>query len=327
MVTHGEAPARGARINGAGSLLKQTLLFVLTLVVGVTIVVMIGMVRRDQFESRMRARRTGVASSTFTQLVTDYLSGLVQGRFSGADAPATEEKLLLRQISICARQSLQLLGITLAFALPIGLLWGAFMAWQHGTRFGTLLEGINTIVLAVPSFVVLLVMIISIATITLRTGVRLAYTQGYGIDRHLIVPVTVLALRGAAYFAQVVALAQREVADHEWVRYARAKGLGGLRLWRNHILPLLTLPLLGGLLGTLRVVVGAQLLVEFLYNWGGLSKLLLPIGSDGTLSLRQEPIEIAALVLLVIFFVLTDGLGRLALWGVGAQRHERGSAV
>ena len=99
--------------------------------------------------------------------------------------------------------------------------------------------------------------------------------QGYGLDRHLILPAGVLVLRGAAYLARALEIAQDDVLRQDWVRAARAKGLGGFALWRRHVLPALRLPALGMLLGMLRVMVGAIVIVDYIYGWGGLGQRML----------------------------------------------------
>ena len=151
-----------------------------------------------------------------------------------------------------------------------------------------------------------------VATLTLRTGIRLTYVQGYGLDRHLLLPAGVLAVRGASYMARAIQVAQEEIAQQDWVRAARAKGLGGFALWRRHMLPALRVPLLGSVLGMLRVVVGGIVIVDYLYNWNGVGTYMLK--AAGVLGrFANDQLAAGAAVLLVFLIIAIDTLGRLAL--------------
>ncbi|MBC8163530.1 MAG: ABC transporter permease subunit [Roseiflexaceae bacterium] len=320
------APTSRRNTPGLGALFTQALLLLVTLVVSVVLIVLLTMGRRETYQfSPFDPVSYGAQTGTYVGAVADYFHGLFSGNLVGAATTPNKRKLMSKQIVDSGRRSLELLGVSLAASLVLGLGWGVLMDATRGRGLGALLFGLNMIALALPSFLIILLLISTVADITQRTGVRLAYTQGYGFDRHLLVPVAALALRGGAYFAQAVALAQNEVSRHEWMTVARAKGLGGLRLWWQHTRPLLYLPLLGGALGTLRVLVGSMILVEYLYNWTGLSKLLLQINNLGIPTYKPEPVEVGAAVILVLFFVITDALGRLALWGTSLQRHELGA--
>lgn len=311
------------RIVGVGSVLIELTAFVLTIVLAITLVVGVTMFRRDRYELNLRQRVSfNEPKATYGQLVSDYMLGLTQGHFAGANATPFQRKYITNMLVTRGRQSLQLLGVTLAVALPLGIGWGGLMTGLSRRRTGRWLFGGAILLLAVPSFLILIVMIILVVDWGRSLGIQLLYTQGYGFDRHLIVPVTVLSLRGGAYLALALKAAQDAIAEQDYIRAARAKGLGGFRLWYSHMLPLLSVPLIGGVLGMLRVVVGTMILVEYLYNWGGLSTLLLQVNTEGFFNYRPEPIEVGAAVLLAVFFVVTDALGRLALWGTAVMRHE-----
>ncbi|NJN17625.1 MAG: ABC transporter permease subunit, partial [Oscillochloris sp.] len=82
---------------------------------------------------------------------------------------------------------------------------------------------------------------------------------------------------------------------------ARARGLGGLRLWRGHVLPALFGPLVGGVAGMLRVLVGGLVIVEYVYNWNGLGDRMISIGQFTTNRAADVPIAAGAGILLVFF--------------------------
>jgi peptide/nickel transport system permease protein len=163
-----------------------------------------------------------------------------------------------------------------------------------------------------PTFVVVILAIEGVATLTLRTGIRLALVHGYGLDQHLLLPTAVLALRGAAYMARGIQAAQEDILRQDWIRAARAKGLGGLLLWRRHILPALRLPLLGSTLGMLRVMVSGFVIVDYIYGWGGLGGRMLRTSASGVAAANDRR-ALGAAVVLVLFFIGVDVLEHLAL--------------
>lgn len=281
-----------------GGVVRETLLLLVTLLLGALLVVCLVYLPRALIFQQNRAS----GWEAYWRAVLTFLQGLPQGDFGRNDRGAPVNRML-RAATI---RSLQLLGVSSVAALALGLGWGSLLASVRHGPLATLLFGLNTLLISLPSFVVLLLTVDAIATVNLRYGIWITYVQGYGLDRHLLLPGGVLALRGAAFLARAVQIAQEDVLRQDWLRAARARGLGGWDLWWRHVLPALRLPLLGSTLGMLRVMVGALVIIEYMYNWGGLGQRL--VGRSG-----GEAMAASAGVVLVAFFVLVDLIGRLLL--------------
>jgi ABC-type dipeptide/oligopeptide/nickel transport system permease component len=308
----GSPTAHGLR---AGSVFHEAIILILTLLCGFVLVALIIFAPRLFLASAPLAgvgyrQSIGMAQlQDYLAAVRDYMAGLLQGSLglNRRGAPVSRELLP------AARRTLELLAISIVAALPLGLAWGGLLASARRRLPRALLFGLNTLLNSLPSFVVMMLAIEFIASLTLRTGVRLTYVQGYGLDRHLILPTSVLALRGAAYMARAIQVAQEEILREDWIRAARARGLGGLALWRRHVLPALRLPLLGSALGMIRVIVSGLVIVDYMYNWNGLGSYMLK--ATGALAARNsnDQLMAGAGVLLVCLFVGIDALGRLLL--------------
>jgi peptide/nickel transport system permease protein len=121
-----------------------------------------------------------------------------------------------------------------------------------------------------------------------------------------------LVVRGAAYLARALQFAQQDVLGQDWIRAARARGLGGLVLWRRHVLPALRLPLVGMLLGMLRVMIGSIVIVDYIYGWGGLGQRMLNFRPFAVAS-ADTSVSITAALSLVVLFVVVDAIGQLGL--------------
>src|SRR5581483_377394 len=130
--------------------------------------------------------------------------------------------------------------------------------------------------------------------------------------RHLLLPAGVLVLRGSAYLARALHIAQDDVLQQDWIRAARARGLGGLALWRRHVLPALRLPLLGIILGMLRLMVAGIVIIDYMYGWGGLGQRMLNF-QPFRLEAADTAMSTSAALTLVFLFVVVDALGQLAL--------------
>lgn len=249
--------------------------------------------------------------------VRAYLAGLAAGDFG----ETANQRPIYRDLMVGVEHSLQLLAVSFAVALPLGLAWSALLANVRRRLPAMLLFGLSTLAVSLPSFVVMLLAMEGVANFTLRTGLRIAYVQGYGLDLHLVLPAGVLALRGAAVLARSLQVAQEEILRQDWIRAARARGLGGLALWRRHVLPALRLPLLGAVLGMLRVMISGLVIVDYLSGWNGLGRLMLRI-RDSTTGPNEAQVVAGAAVMLVLFFVIVDALGRLALRGADPRLRE-----
>lgn len=98
--------------------------------------------------------------------------------------------------------------------------------------------------------------------------------KAWDVLQHLVLPVTTLALFYMAIYARMTRSAMLEVMQMDFVKTARAKGLGAGRILRAHVLrnallPIVTLAGLqaGGL-------IGGAILMETVFAWPGLGRLM-----------------------------------------------------
>jgi len=295
-----------ARRGPLSSLLGEMLVLLLTVAVSGLLVALIIFAPQSFIDTSYSTAPRGLAG--YFRSITSYFANLLQGNLSDPQHNAAVWKALLQ----ATRRTIELLGISMLLAVPIGIGWGGLLASVQRPIIRALLFGLNTLVMALPSFAIILLSIEAVATLTLRTGYQLTFVQGYGLDRHLILPAGVLVLRGAAYLARALQLAQQDILRQDWIRAARARGLGGLALWRRHVLPALQLPLVGILLGMLRVMVGGIVIIDYIYGWGGLGQRMLNF-RPFALPRPDTSVSITAALALVVLFVIVDSLGQLGL--------------
>jgi len=90
---------------------------------------------------------------------------------------------------------------------------------------------------------------------------------------HLIMPAATLGLLYLATYTRMTRASVLEVMDLDFVRTARAKGLGERRIWRRHILKNAILPIIT--LASLQAghLVGGAVLTETVFAWPGIGRL------------------------------------------------------
>jgi glutathione transport system permease protein len=134
-------------------------------------------------------------------------------------------------------------------------------------------------------------------------SVRLGWlpTGGYGTWRHFVLPAFTLGSAVAAVMARFTRSAYVEVAAEDYVRTARSKGLSEHSvIWthtvRNALIPVITLT--GLQFGFL---LGGAIVVETVFAWPGLGRLLID-----SVSFRDYPVIQAEILLFALEFVLIN---------------------
>ena len=110
--------------------------------------------------------------------------------------------------------------------------------------------------------------------------------------RHLLLPTLALGLFYAAIYARVMRSSMLEVAQLDFVRTARAKGLSRARVTVSHVLRNALLPvitILGLQMGT---VLAGSVVIESVFSWPGIGSLLFD-----SVSSRNYPVVLGIMVL------------------------------
>ncbi len=182
-----------------------------------------------------------------------------------------------------------LLGLLVA--LPIGIISAArkYSIFDYAVTFAAFLA------LSMPPvwFGFLTIMLFAVQLKWLPIGGVAELTHGTAgallVDRirHLILPMTVLGLVQVAYWVRYVRTSLLEVLGMDYIRTAKAKGLGerGVLLkhaMRNALIPVLTIAALD-----IPYFFGGAVVVETIFSWPGMGRLMYQavIGSDYNLAL------------------------------------------
>ena len=123
--------------------------------------------------------------------------------------------------------------------------------------------------------------------------------------RHLILPALTLGLFYMAVYARLTRASMLEVADQDFVRTARAKGVGEGRILRRHVLRNALLPVVTFAGIQAGQLIGGSILVETVFAWPGIGRLAFDalLARDYQLLLG---VFLCTSVLVVVFNLLTD---------------------
>lgn len=180
----------------------------------------------------------------------------------------------------------------------IGIPSGVFAATRRSSWVDTLVMVVALAGVSVPVFWLGLNLI-------LVFSVRLQWLPAFGYEswRHLLLPSVTLGAASAAIVARMTRSAMLEVLSQEYVRTARAKGLGervvvNRHALRNALIPVVTI--LGLQLGTL---LSGAVLTETVFAWPGIGRLLV----EAVLA-RDYPVIQGATLLIAATFVALNVL-------------------
>jgi peptide/nickel transport system permease protein len=163
-----------------------------------------------------------------------------------------------------------------------GVLLGSLHAACRNRRTGRLLDFVSSIALSLPSLVLGLAALLlasrtqwfPLGSMSSLAGQELS-ALGWLADRarHLVLPVACLTVPILASVERIQWGAAREAFDELFIRSARARGIGGLRIFLHYIVRPSLNPVLstsGPILGT---VLSGSLVLEIIFAWPGLGQI------------------------------------------------------
>ncbi len=190
-------------------------------------------------------------------------------------------------------------------AVPIGII----SAVKHNTLIDRLLSALIFLGYSMPSFALALVLMYFL-------GVRIGWFPVSGmvsvnyeflsfrdkildILSHLILPVVTLAVTSLAFISMYIRSTMLEIIRQDYIKAARARGIGGFRLifihaFRNALIPLVTMT---GLL--LPSLIGGAVVFETIFSWPGMGRL-----AYNAIMSRDYPVVMGVGVIMAVMTLL-----------------------
>lgn len=213
-------------------------------------------------------------------------------------------------------RSILLVGTALLLGFSGGILLGVFQATVRGSFADRLLTRLTVIFSAVPDFWLALALLVVFARALQwlpSSGMADEALAAYftpaervaDVLRHMVLPVSSLAIIIFAVVARYQRAAILEVLPEDYMRTAHAKGLRRRDLLRRHAMRNAVLPIVTLLGLTLPSLASGALFVETIFAWPGMGNAAVT-----ALSERDYPMVLGAVlagsVLVVIGSLLTD---------------------
>jgi peptide/nickel transport system permease protein len=181
--------------------------------------------------------------------------------------------------------TLLLMGTSLLVAYLIAIPIGIFAARRRNTAADYSVVGASFLGISVPHFFLGLAVIYVFALQLgwFPTGGMFTLGRGGGfVDRveHLVLPVTVLATAIAANMVRYVRSSMIDAFGQDYIRTARAKGLGGFTITNKHALRNALIPVVTVIGVDLSALIGGAIVTEQIFQWPGIG--LLTIQSIGS---------------------------------------------
>jgi peptide/nickel transport system permease protein len=210
--------------------------------------------------------------------------------------------------------TLLLTGAAFIFAVSLGVTLGTLAAQRVGRWADSLITVLALTFYATPIFWVGLMLVLvfsvwlewlpSFGMMTVGANIT-GVAAVLDVAKHLLLPALTLGLFYMAVYARLTRATMLEVADQDFVKTARAKGVPEGQVIRRHVLRNALLPVITFAGIQAGQLIGGSILVETVFAWPGIGRLAFE-----ALLARDYPVLLgvffATSVMVVLFNLVTD---------------------
>lgn len=195
----------------------------------------------------------------------NYLTALFQGDMGRSYLQRAEVSEL-----IAARlpASLLLMVAAIVTELVFGLTIGIVAALRRNKPADHGLMIFSFVSISAPQFVIGILLLYVFA-------VKLGWFPigGYGTFGHVVLPAVTLGFLGAGWYSRMMRSSMIDVLGQDFVRTARAKGLGKARIILRHVIPNSILPIIAMIGIDIGLFMSGIVVVESVFGWPGIGQL------------------------------------------------------
>jgi peptide/nickel transport system permease protein len=181
-------------------------------------------------------------------------------------------------IALRLPRTLEIIVAGTILALLVAIPAGTAAGLRAGGKFDIAASAVNALLTSVPGFVLGTLFIYFLAQVLgwLPAGGYVPFAANPAQHlQMLILPALTVGLHLATIVFRMTRTSVLEMRGHDWVRTAVAKGLRRKQVVRRHILYNALGPIITVVGLQLGILLGSTVLVEFIYNWPGLSGMLV----------------------------------------------------
>ena len=205
--------------------------------------------------------------------------------------------------------TLELVLISVVSASVIGVSLGIYAGYRPESWTAKTIMAASVLGFSVPSFWVGLILILTFAVNLgwLPAGGRGATMDICGVAwsfptldglSHIILPAINLALFKLAMMIRLARAGTREIMLTDTIKFARAAGLSEITILRQHLLKLISIPIITVFGLELGSTLAFAVVTETIFSWPGVGKLIID-----SIAVLDRPVMVAYLILVAFLFV------------------------
>lgn len=205
--------------------------------------------------------------------------------------------------------TLELVLISVFSASVIGVSLGIYAGYRPESWTAKTIMAVSVLGFSVPSFWVGLILILTFAVNLgwLPAGGRGATIDIWGVAwsfptldglSHIILPAINLALFKLAMMIRLARAGTREIMLTDTIKFARAAGLSEITILRQHLLKLISIPIITVFGLELGSTLAFAVVTETIFSWPGVGKLIID-----SIAVLDRPVMVAYLILVAFLFV------------------------
>ena len=259
----------------------------------------------DEIERARATAALGLDKPILEQFAT-FLARAASGDLGRSfvyNIPAIQ--LILDRLPATLELALAATVLAIALGIPLGLVAGLR---PHSFIGRTIMAG-SILGFSLPTFWVglVLIMVFSVqlgwlppngrGETVLLFGVPVSFLTWDGL-KHLAMPAINLALFKLSLLVRLTRASTREAVLQDYVKFARAKGLGPGRVIGVHILKNILIPIVTVIGLELGSVIAFAIVTESIFAWPGTGKLLID-----SINQLDRPVIVAYLLVIVTIFI------------------------
>ena len=231
-----------------------------------------------------------------------WVGGLLRGDFGYSyqtEKPAIEE--IAPRIPITAR----LAGLSLLFAVAIGVPLGVVSAVRQDTKLDYVLRVVSLTGLSVPGFwlalLILMAFVALFGTIPIYTDHPAGFWQGFLM---YAVPAVAVSFRSSAFLLRITRSSMLEVLRQDYIRTARSKGAPEVVINYYHALKNALLPVVTVVGLEAAFLLGGLVVIETVFNIPGVARFLVEAVRWRDYPMVQNLVMFIAIIVVSMNFIV-----------------------
>ncbi len=209
-------------------------------------------------------------------------------------------------VSAMIGPTLLLMGVSLLVSLLLAVPAGIYSAIRQYSKGDYAVVTVSFLGSSVPGFFLSL-LLIYLFTVKLgwlpSSGMTTLGTQGGAADvaKHMVMPVTVLAFSMAGSNIRYIRSAMLEILQQDYLRTARAKGIGRFLVINKHALRNALVPIITVIGMEIPMLFGGAVIIEQVFSWPGLGLMTM-----SAISNRDFPVIMGVCLLSAIVVLMAN---------------------